>query len=81
MKRTFDIYEIQVPYKFQSIEECDKKIASLIELIRYHAREKKYFCQGVVVSSELKSANIIAEKKAEASKRGRPKFTRIFDHT
>lgn len=81
MKRTFDFYEIQVPFKFESIEECDRKISSLIEFIVYHAKKKKYFYQGVIISSEYKSEDIIAIKKVGKGQRGRPRIEKVYTDT
>lgn len=77
MKKTFDLYEIQVPFKYNTIEECDQKIAGLIEFIRYHAKENRYFCQGVVASSEHKSDNILGVIKVPTGEKGRRKFKKF----
>ncbi len=80
MRRKFDFYEIQVSYKFESLKECDKKIKALIEFIKYHAKEGGYFCQGIIVSSDTESENLLSVKKEKTKGRGRPKVCKVISN-
>ncbi|WP_159649243.1 hypothetical protein [Erysipelothrix aquatica] len=73
MSKKIRFYAIDVPFKFESINECNKMIKSLIEFIRYHTRKHGYFCQGMIAASNISSWNLIGIKKVETGKKGRPK--------
>lgn len=68
---------IQISHKFASIESAQRIVKSLIEYIRYTCKQRKYFCQGIIAISNVKSSSVERVVTDNTKQRGRPKLFQI----
>ncbi|WZU01001.1 hypothetical protein MGH68_16215 [Erysipelothrix sp. D19-032] len=75
--RELKMVSIQISHKFASIEDAQRIVKSLIEYIRYTCKQRKYFCQGIIGISEIKSSSVETVVTENIKERGRPRLVHI----
>ncbi|WZU00993.1 hypothetical protein MGH68_16170 [Erysipelothrix sp. D19-032] len=75
--RELKMVSIQISHKFASIEDAQRIVKSLIEYIRYTCKQRKYFCQGIIGISEIKSSSVETVVTEDIQERGRPRLVNI----